>query len=286
MKLLIRITAAAAMALGLGLIVSAQQPAPAKVLAEVASGAAAVKGQPFSADTVNESVQTLADGNRIVQTMNGKIYRNSEGRVRREMTGGNGGNAGFGNNTFFFDYGPRVSIAEPAGGHRVLLNEKEKTAFTVSVVPEGEVKVLTQAGKGEGFGTGTGVGRGTGVTTVRTVTDGAPLTEEQRKAVETLRGYKEGDPLTPEQQKAKELLKAHSIELARTGAMLATTVAPVARGFATAAPGAEPWLVGGFGDSKWETKTDDLGTQNIEGVTCVDTRRTTTIPAGALGNVE
>ena len=174
MKLLIRMTTAAAMALGLGLVVSAQQPAPAKVLAEVASGASAVKGQPFSADTVNESVQTLADGNRIVQTMNGKIYRNSEGRVRREMTGGNGGNAGFGNNTFFFDYGPRVSIAEPAGGHRVLLNEKEKTAFTVSVVPEGEVKVLTQAGKGEGFGTGTGVGRGTGVTTVRTVTDGAP----------------------------------------------------------------------------------------------------------------
>jgi hypothetical protein len=43
-----------------------------------------VKGAPFSAEIINESIQTLADGNRIVQRSNTRIYRDSEGRVRRE----------------------------------------------------------------------------------------------------------------------------------------------------------------------------------------------------------
>src|SRR6478672_10155310 len=43
-----------------------------------------VKGAPFSADIVTESIQTLADGNRIVQRSNTHMYRDSEGRVRRE----------------------------------------------------------------------------------------------------------------------------------------------------------------------------------------------------------
>jgi len=274
MKLLIGSMMIAALGLG----VSAQQQVQqAKVLAEVSASTQAVKGQPFSADTVSESVQTLSDGNRIVQNSTGKIYRNSDGRVRREMTGGNGGNAAFGGNTFFFNYGPGVSIAEPAGRTRFLLNEQEKTARAVTVVPEGEVKIRTRSGDGQG------VGSATGVTTLRTLTrDEAPLTEEQRKAVETLKGHKEGDPLTPEQQKAMELLKLHSITLARTGSALAATMAPMARGFATTA--GENWFVGGPGDNKWETKTEDLGTQNIEGVTCEGTRHITTIPAGAIGN--
>ena len=57
----------------------------------------------------------------------------------------------------------------------------------------------------------------------------------------------------------------------------------MARGFATTG-GGENWFVGGPGDSKWETKTEDLGTQNIEGVQCEGTRHITTIPAGAIGN--
>ncbi|HEY2846844.1 MAG TPA: hypothetical protein VGI80_03440 [Pyrinomonadaceae bacterium] len=276
-------------ALGVGM--SAQQTEQrAKVLAEVSTGTQAIKGQPFSADTVSESVQTLADGNRIVQTSNGKIYRNSEGRVRREITGGNGGSGGLGANTYFFNYGPGISIAEPAGGRRVLLNEQDKTARTVTVVPETEVRVTTRSGTGEGVGSGAGVG--TGVTTLRAATE-ASLTDEQKKALEILKGHREGDPYTPEQQKAREVLQTASImraqgsfktmaPLAATGPVLAVSGAGLARGLATAS--GDNWFVGGLGDSKWETKTDDLGTQNIEGVTCEGTRRTTTIPAGAIGN--
>src|SRR4026208_1924032 len=43
-----------------------------------------VKGAPFSADIVTESIQTLADGNRLVQRSTTRLYRASEGRVRRE----------------------------------------------------------------------------------------------------------------------------------------------------------------------------------------------------------
>ena len=41
-------------------------------------------GAPYSADTVTENTQTLADGNRIARKVTGRVYRDSEGRTRRE----------------------------------------------------------------------------------------------------------------------------------------------------------------------------------------------------------
>jgi hypothetical protein len=59
----------------------------------VAIGAAAfgtalgapAQGEPYSATITNESVQTLADGNRIVQSTSGTIARDSQGRTRQDM---------------------------------------------------------------------------------------------------------------------------------------------------------------------------------------------------------
>ena len=45
-----------------------------------------IKGAPYSAQAVNESTQTLSDGNRIVNKATSSIYRDSEGRTRREQT--------------------------------------------------------------------------------------------------------------------------------------------------------------------------------------------------------
>ena len=47
-----------------------------------------VTGAPYSATTVNESIQTLADGNRIVNKHTGLVARDSDGRIRREGTMG------------------------------------------------------------------------------------------------------------------------------------------------------------------------------------------------------
>ncbi|MGH9657796.1 MAG: hypothetical protein ACRD96_04575 [Bryobacteraceae bacterium] len=44
-----------------------------------------VKNAPYSADAVTESIQNLADGNRIVHKNTAKVYRDAEGRTRREQ---------------------------------------------------------------------------------------------------------------------------------------------------------------------------------------------------------
>jgi hypothetical protein len=45
-----------------------------------------VKGAPYSAQALTETTQTLGDGNRIVNKSTSSVYRDSEGRTRREQT--------------------------------------------------------------------------------------------------------------------------------------------------------------------------------------------------------
>lgn len=50
----------------------------------------AVKGMPYSGEAVTESIQTLADGNRIVKRSTARVYRDGAGRTRRETIGADG----------------------------------------------------------------------------------------------------------------------------------------------------------------------------------------------------
>lgn len=79
-----------------------------------------VTGAPYSADQVTEHVQTLADGNRIVNTTTMKIYRDSRGRTRTETTlptlpGGMTAPA-------------MITIHDPVAGVTYLLNSESKSA--------------------------------------------------------------------------------------------------------------------------------------------------------------
>jgi hypothetical protein len=56
------------------------------VASEDSGGGELVKGAPYSADATTETVQWLGDGNRIVRKNTSKVYRDSEGRKRQEMT--------------------------------------------------------------------------------------------------------------------------------------------------------------------------------------------------------
>jgi len=47
-----------------------------------------VKGAPYSATAVNETRQSLSDGNRIDRMSTTKLYRDSHGRTRQEQPGG------------------------------------------------------------------------------------------------------------------------------------------------------------------------------------------------------
>ena len=49
-------------------------------------GGKVVKGAPYSGETVTETIQTLADGNRIINRITSSVYRDSDGRTRREQT--------------------------------------------------------------------------------------------------------------------------------------------------------------------------------------------------------
>ncbi len=49
-------------------------------------GGRVVKGAPFSAVSVSETTQVLADGNHIVRKTQTNLYRDSQGRIRKEVT--------------------------------------------------------------------------------------------------------------------------------------------------------------------------------------------------------
>jgi hypothetical protein len=82
---------------------------------------AGVKNAPFSADVITESSHTLADGNHIRQTVNSKIYRDSEGRTRREQTVNLNGLAPDSNMQ------QMVFINDPVAGVGYSLNARERT---------------------------------------------------------------------------------------------------------------------------------------------------------------
>lgn len=71
----------------------AERQAPGErqfVMAERVPLEKSVKGAPYSAEIVTETNQTLADGNRIARRTTGRVYRDSEGRIRREEDRQNG----------------------------------------------------------------------------------------------------------------------------------------------------------------------------------------------------
>lgn len=82
---------------------------------------AGIKNAPFSADVTTESSLTLADGNHIRQTVNSKVYRDTDGRTRREQAVNLDGLAPNSN------IQQMVFINDPVAGVNYSLNAKEHT---------------------------------------------------------------------------------------------------------------------------------------------------------------
>lgn len=83
-----------------------------------------VKGAPYSADAVTETTQMLTDGNRIVRRNSSTIYRDSEGRTRREFSFGGAG--------FWTpkegEPGKSIIITDPVAGVHYVLDVNDKVA--------------------------------------------------------------------------------------------------------------------------------------------------------------
>jgi hypothetical protein len=83
----------------------------------------AVTGAPYSAEAVTEVTQTLADGNRIQRRTTAKVYRDSQGRIRREQQMvALGGLVAESENTI-------VTISDPVNGTFVTFHVGDKTAM-------------------------------------------------------------------------------------------------------------------------------------------------------------
>lgn len=211
-----------------------------------------VKGKPYSADAVTESSQILADGNRITTRNETRLFRDGEGRTRRELTLNALGVWQPASQTV------SVTIDDPVAGESYVLDPTDQTArklrqFKVAL-PEGGVaqwsegtvtRPLPPPGGPDGgaprtvsFATGIGV-------TVSGTAPGAPPPAPP--------------PLPMPGQPAAGARVLPPINVLRMAPAVAAT-ANVA------------------------LNRDDLGEQVLEGVVARGSRTTQTIPAGTIGN--
>jgi hypothetical protein len=87
----------------------------------IAVEARVTPGVPYSAEAVTESVQVLSDGNRIARKDVTRIYRDSEGRTRREQIGTSG-------------EADSITISDPVSESAYVLIPKTKLAYRNGVV--------------------------------------------------------------------------------------------------------------------------------------------------------
>jgi hypothetical protein len=109
------------------------------------SAAAPVVGAPYSATVTNESVQTLADGNRIVQSSSGTIARDSQGRTRQDTMLPPIGNLSAANAPHL------IFIHDPVAQTSYTLNLTDKTAQKMPVPPLPPLPLPLLNGKGDGL---------------------------------------------------------------------------------------------------------------------------------------
>ena len=205
-----------------------------------------VKGAPFSAEASTETTQVLADGNRITHKNTANLYRDAEGRTRREQT-----LEAIGPWTASGAPPQIISINDPLAGANYVL---DANAHTARKLPAFAGKAGVVAGKAisgvaimRAPGGATGPGGAIGATAVPLLGPGP-------------------EPFT---------LPLPGPEAGIIGAGAGAGPGPVTLEYRMTTTGMQK------GDPP---QTESLGQQTIGGVTAQGTRTTLTIPAGQIGN--
>ena len=222
------------------------------VSSEMSIDGKVVKGAPYSAQAVTEMVQTLADGNRIVRRTTASVYRDGEGRTRREQTlNAVGAYSASG------DAPQTIFINDPVGQVNYILDAKNHTARKIDM---------------------------SGVSILRKkLPEGAAANSEQhqKEMAEMKAHVAQADAARSQEGKSQEGVnfEYHQKAMAELKAHMQTDTAVVAGG-----PGVsfEHTFTTKL-DGK-NTKKESLGKQTIEGVEAEGTRYITTIAAGVVGN--
>jgi TonB family protein len=229
------------------------------VASEMNSEGKVVKGAPYSAQAVTESTQTLSDGNRIINKSTATIYRDSEGRTRREQTLRMGPIAPTG------ELPQSIFISDPVSGVSYALDTRSKTAHKMPPM-RFEFKMRSpgeSSGVGVGVG-GVGMGASVGVGSVSTTPapdmSAGPVFERMAPPPES-RVRMTGPP--PQSGEPSMVFQR--------------SIAPP--------PNSEGGMVFRWTNAGEENaKSESLGKQLVEGVEAEGTRQTVEIPAGAIGN--
>jgi len=95
-------------------------------------GGKTVKGAPYSADVTTEHTQTLGDGNTIHIKQTGSVYRDGEGRTRRNQPLG-----AIGPLPMATQGSQPVFINDPVAGVNYILDTNNKTAQKMPTPPPG-----------------------------------------------------------------------------------------------------------------------------------------------------
>jgi hypothetical protein len=252
MKQLLRIAAVLPL---LAFGASAQEEAMAKMKMQLEGSfmGQPVKGAPYSADEVTQSTQMLADGTRIHHENKVAVYRDGEGRVRRESSP------------------DQITIIDPVARTSYFLNPKTMTAQKAPVMMN-YVFARTAGEAGPGLGMAPGIRSEStftmitrdGATSVSI--NGTPV-EEKAVAEAIAKAKRNGESATFNEPVAGERIvldkmAADKEKMAAETAMAGAMVSKLrARG-----------------------RSEDLGKQTVEGVIADGTRTTSTIDAGAIGN--
>ena len=176
-------------------------------------------GVPYSAEAVTESTQILSDGNRINHKTTTRVYRDSEGRTRRDQIS----DTGAVESTF---------IVDPQTGTNYVFEQHVRETMS-----------------------------GPDTATVSNH-DGPPDIVQFKGNMAAFAG---GDVVF--ERKVEPGTKADAEAHATTGPLMVQRVETT-----------------GAGDG--QAVREDLGTTTIEGLTATGTLTTTTIPAGAIGNLQ
>lgn len=222
------------------------------IASEVGFSGKLVKGAPYSAEALTETIQTLSDGNRIINRVSSSLYRDGEGRTRREQTLKMLGNLGDGGEAI-----QTIFINDPVAGVSYALDTRTKVAhksmpfrFERTMLPGAApgASVVVPEGRKFEYRIQSGAAPGGYVVTEKApVVAAAPVTAGPVVA-----------PAMPE--------SGQFVVRTESGAGVSYV-------FTRKKNGPDPNEV-----------TEQLGKQIIEGVEAEGTRTTITIPAGEIGN--
>jgi len=192
-----------------------EQKVVGEMRARMAVEAKITTGAPYSAEAVTESTQVLADGNRINRKSVTRVYRDGEGRTRREEVDEAGTIVS-------------VSIVDPVAHVSYVLEPATRTAYRQNAVVATPTMMIRQKIEAAAAKERTAV----------------PPPPPPPPPADAIRRTPPPPPPAPD------------------GRMTAQRIAP------------------------GSMAREDLGQQSIEGVSATGTRTTSTIAAGAIGNLQ